>query len=139
MLELHIKFHFFFKQKTAYDVRISDGSSDVCSSDLRRPCVFAAWGPEPSSDWTNRSSPIYRSLAIVAPSPITRKIRLRTLRQTLPHFMMTGIRSEEHTSELPSLMRMSYAVSGLSIRSPHQTPRLQRVTRTLHRYYSQQH
>src|SRR3546814_16740029 len=91
MLELHIKFHFFFKQKTAYDVRISDGSSDVCSSDLRRPCVFAAWGPEPSSDWTNRSSPIYRSLAIVAPSPITRKIGLRTLRKTLPHFMMTVI------------------------------------------------
>src|SRR3546814_8427201 len=26
---------FFFKQKTAYDVRISDWSSDVCSSDLR--------------------------------------------------------------------------------------------------------
>src|SRR3546814_1968959 len=26
----------FFKQKTAYDVRISDGSSDVCSSDLVR-------------------------------------------------------------------------------------------------------
>src|SRR3546814_1157020 len=25
---------FFFKQKTAYDMRISDGSSDVCSSDL---------------------------------------------------------------------------------------------------------
>src|SRR3546814_3360620 len=26
---------FFFKQKTAYDLRISDWSSDVCSSDLR--------------------------------------------------------------------------------------------------------
>src|SRR3546814_17314976 len=26
---------FFYKQKTAYDVRISDWSSDVCSSDLR--------------------------------------------------------------------------------------------------------
>src|SRR3546814_2688010 len=26
----------FFKQKTAYEVRISDWSSDVCSSDLRR-------------------------------------------------------------------------------------------------------
>src|SRR3546814_5605508 len=25
---------FFFKQKTAYEMRISDGSSDVCSSDL---------------------------------------------------------------------------------------------------------
>src|SRR3546814_7341267 len=32
---------FFFKQKTAYDMRISDWSSDVCSSDLKAPgmCV----------------------------------------------------------------------------------------------------
>src|SRR3546814_10558891 len=28
---------FFFKQKTAYELRISDWSSDVCSSDLQRP------------------------------------------------------------------------------------------------------
>src|SRR3546814_19805596 len=28
---------FFFKQKTAYEMRISDWSSDVCSSDLDRP------------------------------------------------------------------------------------------------------
>src|SRR3546814_4139239 len=28
-------FFFFFKQKTAYEVRISDWSSDVCSSDLQ--------------------------------------------------------------------------------------------------------
>src|SRR3546814_1848951 len=27
-------FFFFFKQKTAYDMRISDWNSDVCSSDL---------------------------------------------------------------------------------------------------------
>src|SRR3546814_4417757 len=27
---------FFFKQKTAYDMRISDWSSDVCSSDLHK-------------------------------------------------------------------------------------------------------
>src|SRR3546814_11463845 len=27
----------FFKQKTAYEMRISDWSSDVCSSDLREP------------------------------------------------------------------------------------------------------
>src|SRR3546814_16626291 len=32
---------FFFKQKTAYEMRISDWSSDVCSSDLpRRDTVF---------------------------------------------------------------------------------------------------
>src|SRR3546814_9143392 len=28
------RFCFFFKQKTAYEMRISDWSSDVCSSDL---------------------------------------------------------------------------------------------------------
>src|SRR3546814_9758931 len=28
---------FFFKQKTAYEMRISDWSSDVCSSDLAPP------------------------------------------------------------------------------------------------------
>src|SRR3546814_4407569 len=34
----HIRFcllFFFFKQKTAYEMRISDWSSDVCSSDLQ--------------------------------------------------------------------------------------------------------
>src|SRR3546814_497448 len=30
-------FFFFFKQKTAYEMRISDWSSDVCSSDLMEP------------------------------------------------------------------------------------------------------
>src|SRR3546814_3633277 len=33
----------FFKQKTSYEIRISDWSSDVCSSDLRK-----AGGPQPS-------------------------------------------------------------------------------------------
>src|SRR3546814_4726088 len=31
---LSLIFFFFFKQKTAYEMRISDWSSDVCSSDL---------------------------------------------------------------------------------------------------------
>src|SRR3546814_8927005 len=30
---------FFFKQKTAYEMRISDWSSDVCSSDLLATCT----------------------------------------------------------------------------------------------------
>src|SRR3546814_17523222 len=33
---------FFFKQKTAYEMRISDWSSDVCSSDLRVPNIDKA-------------------------------------------------------------------------------------------------
>src|SRR3546814_8961688 len=34
MCTAFIVFFFFFKQKTAYEMRISDWSSDVCSSDL---------------------------------------------------------------------------------------------------------
>src|SRR3546814_3267317 len=33
---MYLSAGFFFKQKTAYEMRISDWSSDVCSSDLRR-------------------------------------------------------------------------------------------------------
>src|SRR3546814_3314297 len=33
-LRLFLVCFFFFKQKTAYEMRISDWSSDVCSSDL---------------------------------------------------------------------------------------------------------
>src|SRR3546814_12049264 len=38
---------FFYKQKTAYEMRISDWSSDVCSSDLpppRRGRPMGVWG-----------------------------------------------------------------------------------------------
>src|SRR3546814_1246828 len=34
-----IFYFFFFKQKTAYEMRISDWSSDVCSSDLAEHCL----------------------------------------------------------------------------------------------------
>src|SRR3546814_5752813 len=46
---------FFFKQKTAYEMRISDWSSDVCSSDLLAPAMIALrqwgekWGCGPAS------------------------------------------------------------------------------------------
>src|SRR3546814_2165071 len=37
-----VLFCFFFKQKTAYEMRISDWSSDVCSSDLQREGIAVA-------------------------------------------------------------------------------------------------
>src|SRR3546814_2910079 len=42
-------FVFFFKQKTAYEMRISDWSSDVCSSDLFLIDLFYAGLPLPES------------------------------------------------------------------------------------------
>src|SRR3546814_5302988 len=40
---------FFFKQKTAYEMRISDWSSDVCSSDLAAAAPAVLAGPEGGS------------------------------------------------------------------------------------------
>src|SRR3546814_1385201 len=45
---------FFFKQKTAYEMRISDWSSDVCSSDLAVAAAGGADFPVPANhvQWT---------------------------------------------------------------------------------------
>src|SRR3546814_7662919 len=45
---------FFFKQKTAYEMRISDWSSDVCSSDLHS--APSTCFPEGNVEWTNKES-----------------------------------------------------------------------------------
>src|SRR3546814_5163335 len=83
---------FFFKQKTAYDMRISDWSSDVCSSDLA-PGVRRS----PHAPWT--------ALPTAGPA------RGRSRRSARPRAARHRTsRSEEHTSELQSLMRISYAV-----------------------------
>src|SRR3546814_4494444 len=51
---------FFFKQKTAYEMRISDWSSDVCSSDLG-PGIMA-WGRPPDSRPPRRADPLRQDL-----------------------------------------------------------------------------
>src|SRR3546814_1631620 len=51
---------FFFKQKTAYEMRISDWSSDVCSSDLGdHPCgaMTSSYTYGPGSRPTGRAAP----------------------------------------------------------------------------------
>src|SRR3546814_3590614 len=49
---------FVFKQKTAYEMRISDWSSDVCSSDLRaHRCSFPAGLRAVSSPRFHRAAP----------------------------------------------------------------------------------
>src|SRR3546814_2542925 len=42
---------FFFKQKTAYEMRISDWSSDVCSSDLTMALPAIIESDRENSDW----------------------------------------------------------------------------------------
>src|SRR3546814_6004339 len=96
---------FFFKQKTAYEMRISDWSSDVCSSDLPvhglyRRLVLAQPGQDPAAARAAQLPP--EALGLAQPAAHGRADRRRA--------GLDLYRSEEHTSELQSLMRISYAV-----------------------------
>src|SRR3546814_4511863 len=97
---------FLFKQKTAYERRISDWSSDVCSSDLAS-C---------RSSWARPGSPTAWRLRSWVPDSCCLLSGSATSRTIAPHAVFSAfrssicLRSEEHTSELQSLMRSSYAV-----------------------------
>src|SRR3546814_9623534 len=128
---------FFFKQKTAYEMRISDWSSDVCSSDLlpalsglaRHYAVSDRWfSSVPTQTNPNRAFSLCgTSLGRVVNGPLAvEHFQTRTIWNALPAEVSWGLyfhdvwkegkcfthftfRSEEHTSELQSLMRISYA------------------------------
>src|SRR3546814_3479059 len=109
---------FFFKQKTAYEMRISDWSSDVCSSDLRphgrcvqfieRPggvhlLANDIAGPSATFGIEHHGCEGGENIADAVAGVRWTAGRRRGGRR------LHG-RSEEHTSELQSLMRISYAV-----------------------------
>src|SRR3546814_2521775 len=52
--DLYVFYFFFFKQKTAYEMRISDWSSDVCSSDLVDAAGSRQAGAEDGGDEARR-------------------------------------------------------------------------------------
>src|SRR3546814_5672144 len=116
-------------------MRISDWSSDVCSSDLRSGTGkrSAAPGSGPRARKTSAAGRRRRIGAGVGGSAAKGKAR-RHLLQDEPRAtdaergptatFSTGssrIRSEEQTSELQSLMRISYAVFGLKKKNNKQT------------------
>src|SRR3546814_12866120 len=62
VFHVSVYFFFFFKQKTAYEMRISDWSSDVCSSDLRRCPGCATRRRRPVRRWGIRARREWRAL-----------------------------------------------------------------------------
>src|SRR3546814_9743489 len=66
----------FFKQKTAYEMRISDWSSDVCSSDLRQP---AEHGAEDAEGKLQLAHPDVCSIGVGAERRVVRASASRTL------------------------------------------------------------
>src|SRR3546814_8483953 len=133
---------FFFKQKTAYEMRISDWSSDVCSSDLQGDADPAAPvdhadvegvehrdGKKGAADCHEGAAQHDRASAQAVHVDALRLDRQRVLANHAQGKaerraeeavadrwnqgegeVGEGARSEEHTSELQSLMRSSYAV-----------------------------
>src|SRR3546814_3686246 len=140
---------FFFKQKTAYELRISDWSSDVCSSDLAAspglkphgksdtrgtaggtgsvPIPPAAASVAGGRDRIHGAGRIPRRESAVQPAVLRRRRHSRQ-RLSVPPARLAAVarvsglpgrairtlrpravvrRSEEHTSELQSLMRIS--------------------------------
>src|SRR3546814_3018899 len=135
---------FFFKQKTAYEMRISDWSSDVCSSDLQtagkndgRNAAKLLIGAARIGDNAAKSLlPIivlkvrhgqagdfigeqFDHFILVTDMMIQKAGGYAQLPRHAAHIecldsfrprQRDQCRSEEHTSELQSLMRISYAV-----------------------------
>src|SRR3546814_8089717 len=96
-------------------MRISDWSSDVCSSDLLRARLCGARELRLGGDRRARPAVLRRR----APRPVLRRAvpsravsrdRGAAAGQLSAVGAMSAARSEEHTSELQSLMRISYAV-----------------------------
>src|SRR3546814_3729985 len=106
-------FFFFFKQKTAYEMRISDWSSDVCSSDLRSQRVHIMLVA--ILVFLIEDRPVVKGGEIMLTTDVYSVLGEHRAGHFLKQFPATAQhraddRSEEHTSELQSLMRISYAV-----------------------------
>src|SRR3546814_2257197 len=115
-------FFFFFKQKTAYEMRISDWSSDVCSSDLHDDRTLDATTDGGGAGNVRRARPGARHRHGADPDQGHR--RLRGCAREHADRLRPG-RSEEHTSELQSLMRISYAVFCLKKKKTTIKPQIQ--------------
>src|SRR3546814_1821781 len=135
MLLMYLFIFFFFKQKTAYEMRISDWSSDVCSSDLaaplvvvgevgldglrhpRREAVLVARAVLPALGAGPVVGHQHHDRVVELPGLLQRfeetpDLRVGESEEARVHLLLAHVhRSEEHTSELQSLMRISYAVS----------------------------
>src|SRR3546814_7437171 len=138
---------FFFKQSMAYELLISDWSSDVCSSDLSAELLRPLGYNLPletqrgyhimvagSNAGINR--PVVLADRKVFVSPMRDGVRAAGTVEfgglNLPptrrraQLLVKHFRSEEHTSELQSLMRISYAVFCLK-KKKQQIPRCQNL------------
>src|SRR3546814_1959290 len=100
------------KQRTAYGMRISDWSSDLCSSDLLIAIKADVAKPKAGEKIVEQTTQKLGRLDILVnnageqhPAADIRDIDEDQLQRTFATNIF-GMRSDEHTSELQSLMRL---------------------------------
>src|SRR3546814_7601106 len=95
-------------QKTAYEMRISDWSSDVCSSDLLTYEKDGALWMRTEAFGDEKDRVLVKADGAATYFCNDLAYHVDKLDRGWPVLM--DVRSDEHTSELQSLMRRSYAV-----------------------------
>src|SRR3546814_5395289 len=113
-------------------MRISDWSSDVCSSDLAPLAGLSMPAAVVSRaiDAHGVTLTLADGTKLAAPLLIVAEGR-RSPTRDATGFSIANWRSEEHTSELQSLMRISYAVSCLQKQTNKETDIHQRTTTSI--------
>src|SRR3546814_2542044 len=111
-------------------MRISDWSSDVCSSDLLDTEVTDARFDPADNRWTVTAADgrAWRAPALIVATGQLNRVNIPDIpgREGFAGAQFhTARRSEEHTSELQSLMRISYAVFCLKKKTKQHMPNKQ--------------
>src|SRR3546814_6754739 len=129
----------FFKEKTAYEMRISDWSSDVCSSDLQR--LERHRQGDPVAEQVGYVERERDGGVLVDESQLRQGRRgghgdgRRGLHRR--RRMVDRLRSEEHTSALQTLMRIPY--SAFCLKKKKHTSELQSLIRISYPLFSLTH
>src|SRR3546814_5455713 len=87
---------FFLKQKTAYEMRISDWSSDVCSSDLLGPAFSDAWVLLDGQDRVVEFNPLFHGLF---PRSVARTLKATAFSDLLKLSVAEGVRQLRHDAQ----------------------------------------
>src|SRR3546814_11786840 len=106
-------FFFFFKQKTAYEMRISDWSSDVCSSDL-----FEAIHGGPNSIFSALGDILRYRERIAAWPRIIKRYAVIPMQIGVPCHRQAVRNSLDLTANQPAFIRMNAKARGFLLSDP---------------------
>src|SRR3546814_1733452 len=114
-------FVFFFKQKTAYEMRISDWSSDVCASDLLVEALLRGPDPLPELQAVLANDEIEVAQAILERSRVLQDQDLIdvVMRRAEEHRMAIALRNDVSVAVAEALLEKSGDRKSTRLNSSH--------------------